>query len=171
MTRDDVLTQLDALQGSQRGHTLIVLRSLFGRAKKSGTIFKNPTSRIRVGQHEYGILQPLEPEHVNNSVATVAKPADRLVLALAAVHAARSGAIRRLQRDDLDIGNRKFVIDDHVRPLDELRGHADRHGRSPLADGASTGSVIMELRRSVTTGDPVPAMPSCWRARPRSRGR
>ncbi|TKA09590.1 hypothetical protein FCI23_21890 [Actinacidiphila oryziradicis] len=90
VTRDDVLAQLDALNGSQRQHTLIVLRSLFGRAKKNGTIFKNPTGRIRVGQREHGIIQPLEPEHIDNSVAAVAKPADRLVLALAAVHAARS---------------------------------------------------------------------------------
>ena len=89
--------------GSTRSSSL---RSLFGRAKKSGTIFKNPTSRIRVGQHEYGILQPLEPESVSDSVAAVTNPADRLALALAAVHAARSGAIRRLQLDDLDIGNR-----------------------------------------------------------------
>lgn len=126
MARDDVLTQLDALHGSQRRHTLIVLRSLFGQAKKNGTIFKNPTSRIRVGQHEYGILQPLEPERINTSVAAVAKPADRLVLALAAVHAARSGTIRRLQLDDLDIGNRKLVINDHVRPLDELTLHVAR---------------------------------------------
>jgi hypothetical protein len=128
VTRDDVLTPLDALHGSQRRHTLIVPRSLFGRAKKSGTIFKNPTSRIRVGQHEYGILQPLEPEpeHVNNSVAAVAKPADRLVLALAAVHAARSGAIRRLPLDDLDIGDRKLVIDGRVRPLDALTLHVAR---------------------------------------------
>ncbi|MFD9816618.1 hypothetical protein [Streptomyces sp. NPDC059080] len=120
VTRDDVLAQLDALHGGQRQHTLIVLRSLFSRAKKNGTIFKNPTSRIRVGQREHGIIQPLEPEHIENSVAAVTQPADRLVLALAAVHAARSGAIRRLQLDDLDIGNRKLTVDGRVRPLDEL---------------------------------------------------
>jgi hypothetical protein len=74
--------------GWQRQHTLIVLRSLFGRAKKNGTIFKNPTSGIRVGQREYGILQPLEPDHIANSVTIVTKPADRMVLAFAAVHAA-----------------------------------------------------------------------------------
>ncbi|MFC4507214.1 MULTISPECIES: hypothetical protein [Streptomyces] len=146
MTRDDVLTQLDALHGSQRRHMLIVLRSLFGRAKKSGTIFKNPTSRIRVGQHEYGILQPLEPEHVNNSVAAVAKPADRLVLALAVVHAARSGAIRRLQLDDLDIGNRKLVIDGRVRPLDALTLHVARewldHRRCRWPDTANPHLLI-----------------------------
>ncbi|MEV8476234.1 hypothetical protein [Streptomyces sp. NPDC051173] len=126
VTRDDVLTQLDALHGSQRQHTLIVLRSLFGRAKKNGTIFKNPTGRIRVGQREHGIIQPLAPEHIDNSVAAVTKPADRLILALAAVHAARSGAIRRLQLDDLDIGNRKLTIDGRARRLDDLTLHVAR---------------------------------------------
>ncbi|MFJ1845991.1 hypothetical protein [Streptomyces sp. NPDC088146] len=146
LTRGDVLTQLDALHGSQRRHTLIALRSLFGRAKKSGTIFKNPTSRIRVGQHEYGILQPLEPEYVSNSVAAVTKPADRLALALAAVHAARSGAIRRLQLDDLDIGNRKLVIDGRVRPMDELTLHVARewldHRRRRWPDTANPHLLI-----------------------------
>ncbi|MDT9698290.1 hypothetical protein [Streptomyces sp. P17] len=123
VTRDDVLAQLDTFHGGQRQHTLIVLRSLFRQAKKNGTIFKNPTSRIRVGQREYGILQPLEPERINTSIAAVTKPADRLVLALAAVHAARSGAIRRLQLDDLDIGNRKLAIGGRVRPLDDLTLH------------------------------------------------
>ncbi|MER8236923.1 hypothetical protein [Streptomyces sp. NPDC094049] len=146
VTRDNVLTQLDALHGSQRRHTLIVLRSLFDRAKKSGTIFKNPTSRIRVGQHQYGILQPLEPEYVNNSVAAVTKPADRLALALAAVHAARSGAIRRLQLDDLDIGNRRLVIDGRVRPMDELTLHVARewldHRRRRWPDTANPHLLI-----------------------------
>ncbi|MEU0821997.1 site-specific integrase [Streptomyces mirabilis] len=50
----------------------------------------------------------------------MARPADRLILALAAVHATRPGAIRRLQFDDLDIGNRRLVIDGRVRPLNEL---------------------------------------------------
>ncbi|GGP01159.1 hypothetical protein GCM10012280_71460 [Wenjunlia tyrosinilytica] len=120
VTRDDVLTHLETVQGSQRQHTIVALRSLFGRAKKNGTIFKNPTSRIRVGQHEEGVIQPLEPEQINGSVAAVTHPADRLILALAAVHAARSAAIRRLQLDDLDIGNRRLSIDGRTRPMDEL---------------------------------------------------
>ncbi|MFJ2778131.1 hypothetical protein [Kitasatospora sp. NPDC087315] len=120
VTRDDVLAHLATVHGSQRRHTLVALRSLFARAKKSGTIFKNPTSRIRVGQQESGVIQPLESEDVRSSVAAVTRPADRLILALAAIHAARPGAIRRLQLDDLDIGNRRLVIDGRVRPLDEL---------------------------------------------------
>ncbi|MFE3688051.1 hypothetical protein ACFXPM_33130 [Streptomyces sp. NPDC059095] len=120
VTRDDVLAHLETVHGSQRKHTLVALRSLFTRAKKNGTIFKNPTSRIRVGQQANSVIQPLESEHIQSSVASVTRPADRLILALAAVHAARPGAIRRIQLDDLDIGNRRLVINSRVRPLDEL---------------------------------------------------
>ncbi|MET7849968.1 hypothetical protein ABZT48_17385 [Streptomyces avermitilis] len=120
VTRDDVLTHLETLQGSQRQHTIVALRPLFSRAKKNGTIFKSPTSRIRVGRREDGGIQPLEPEHNNGSIAAVTHPADRLILALAAVHAARSAAIRRLQLDDLDIGNRRPTVDGRTRRLDEL---------------------------------------------------
>ncbi|MFD5574788.1 hypothetical protein [Streptomyces cadmiisoli] len=50
---------------------------------------RNPASRIKVGQYEYAVLQPLVPEQVARSVAAATTPATRLVLALAAVHAAR----------------------------------------------------------------------------------
>ncbi|MFI5987664.1 hypothetical protein ACIBEA_43250 [Streptomyces sp. NPDC051555] len=120
VTRDDVVAHLETVHGSQRRSTLIALRSLFGRAKKSGTVFKNPTSRIPVGQQELGIVQPLVSEHVQSSVSAASRPDDRLILALAAVHAARTGAICRLQLDDLDIGNRRLTVDGRVRPLDAL---------------------------------------------------
>ncbi|MEU9472046.1 hypothetical protein AB0D78_36675 [Streptomyces avermitilis] len=108
------------MQGSQRQHTIVALRPFSSRAKKNGTIFKSPTSRIRVGRREDGVIQPLEPEHFDGSIAAVTHPADRLILALAAVHAARSAAIRRLQLDDLDIGNRRPSVDGRTRRLDEL---------------------------------------------------
>ncbi|MFE2492405.1 hypothetical protein ACFXGR_56650 [Streptomyces mirabilis] len=120
VTRDDILTHLETVQGSQRQTIIVALRSLFGQARKNGTVFKNPTSRIRVGQRELGVIQPLQPQDISGSIAAVTHPADRLVLALAAVHAARPGAIRRLQLDDVDIGNRRLSINGRTRPLDEL---------------------------------------------------
>ncbi len=36
------------------------------------------------------------------------------------VHAARPAAIRALQLDDIDLGNRQITIGNHVRPLDDL---------------------------------------------------
>jgi integrase len=57
---------------------------------------------------------------VQASVAAATKPVTRLVLALAAVHAARPKAIRALRLDDVDLGNRRLVIAGRVRPLDDL---------------------------------------------------
>ncbi|MGW2082878.1 hypothetical protein ACWCOW_39315, partial [Streptomyces sp. NPDC001939] len=93
------------------------LRSLFTCAKRNGLIFRNPTSRIKVGQYEYAVLQPLVPEQVDRLVATAATPATRLILAFVAVHAARV-ASRML--DDVDLGNRRLTIAGRVRPLDDL---------------------------------------------------
>lgn len=84
---------------------------------------------------ENGVIQPLESEHVRTSVAAVTRPADRLILALAAVHAARPGAIRRLQLDDLDIGNRRLVVDGRVRPWTSSRCRPPSPGWS-TGDGA-----------------------------------
>ncbi|MEU5583052.1 NUDIX domain-containing protein [Streptomyces huasconensis] len=89
MTRDDVLIHIKTLHGHQRRDQLVALRSLFTWAKRQGLIFRNPTSRIKVGQNEYAVLQPLLPEQVERSVTAAMTPAARLVLALAAVHAAR----------------------------------------------------------------------------------
>jgi hypothetical protein len=68
VTRGDVLAVLDDLHGSQRINTLVALRSLFAFCKKTATIFRNPTSRIKVGQREYGVIQPLGPAEVEQAV-------------------------------------------------------------------------------------------------------
>lgn len=120
VTRDDVLAALEGLHGVRRGNTLVALRSLFAFCKKIGTIFRNPASRIKVGQHAYGVLQPLSPDDVDQAVAVATTPASRLILALAAVHAARSKEIRELRLDDVELGDRKLVVAGRVRPLDDL---------------------------------------------------
>jgi integrase len=120
VTREDILTHLKTLQGHPRRDQLIALRALFAWAKRAGLVFRNPTSRIKVGQYEYGVLQPLAPDQVKRSVATATTPAARLILALAAVHAARVAQIASLQLDDLDTGNRRLTIAGQVHPLDEL---------------------------------------------------
>lgn len=58
VTRGDVQAAIDQLHGHRRRHALISLRSLFSRAKKNGTIFRDPTLGLKVGQHHYGVLQP-----------------------------------------------------------------------------------------------------------------
>ncbi len=108
------------LHGHQRHDRLVALRTLFTWAKWNGLIFRNPTSRIKVGQYEYAVLQPLVPEQVDRSVAAATTPATRLILALAAVHAARVAQIANFMLDDLDMGNGRLTIAGRVRPLDDL---------------------------------------------------
>jgi len=47
-------------------------------------------------------------------------PAQRLVVALAAVHAARPDTIRRLTLDDLDLPNRRITLAGHQQPIADL---------------------------------------------------
>ena len=56
---------LDALHGSRRLNTLVALRSLFSFCKKAGMIFRDPASRIKVGQREHQLIQPLQPEQTS----------------------------------------------------------------------------------------------------------
>jgi integrase len=49
-----------------------------------------------------------------------ATPAQRLAIALAAVHAARPGAIRELTLEDIDLPGRRISIAGHRQPLGEL---------------------------------------------------
>ncbi|WP_157518665.1 hypothetical protein [Herbidospora mongoliensis] len=120
VTRDDVLAALEGLTGSRRSNLLISLRSLFAFAKKTGKIFRNPTRGIRVGQHHYGLAQRLDQAAVHQAAEAATTPAARLVLMLDAVHAARTGAIRELLLDDVDLGNRQLTIAGRARPIDEF---------------------------------------------------
>ena len=120
VTRDDIQAILDDLHGTRRSSFLVSLRSLFAFCKKNGMVFRNPASGIKVGQHPYGIAQPLGQADVDQAAGAAATPTARLVLVLAAVHAARTGAIRAAQLDDVDLGNRRLIIAGRVRPIDEF---------------------------------------------------
>jgi integrase len=120
VTTDDIQAILSGLHGTRRSNFLVSLRSLFAFCKKKGMVFRNPASGIKVGQHPYGIAQPLGQDDVDQAAEAAATPSARLVLVLAAVHAARTGAIRAAQLDDLDLGNRRLIIAGRVRPIDEF---------------------------------------------------
>jgi integrase len=120
VTRDDILAVLDNLHGSHRHDALIGLRRLFTFCRKSRVIFHDPTRGIRVGQRTYGIAQPLDQSDVDQAVELASTPVARLVLVLAAVHAARKAGIIGLKLEDLDLGNRRLTIAGRTRPIDEL---------------------------------------------------
>ena len=120
VTRDDVLAILGELHGTRRSNVLVALRSLFAFCKKQKTIFRSPVQSIRVGQRTHGIIQPLSQDEVDQAAQAAATPAARLVLVLAAMHAARIKAIRELRLDDVDLGNRRLTIGGRTRPADDL---------------------------------------------------
>lgn len=148
VSRDDVLTALDSRHGTHRQHTLIALRSLFGFSKKNGVVFRNPTSRIRVGDRHSKLIQPPRPDQVQATIGAAARPADRLIIALAAIHAARPGAIRALQLTDIDLGNRRLIIAGRARPLDEL-----------------TRQVLLGRLDTGEHAGPTPPTRTCWSTR------
>ena len=76
VTRENVLEALAPLHGTDRQNTLIVLRSLFGFCKKNGVVFRNPTSRIWVGNRHSKLIQPLRDDQVQRTVAGARRPAD-----------------------------------------------------------------------------------------------
>jgi integrase len=123
VTRDDILAAAETASGSKRRHLLSALRSLFRHGKKTGTIFRDPTARVRVGRSEYGVVIPLQPEQIDQALAAVSSPAARLAVALAGVHAARPKAILAMRLEDVDLGDRRLTVAGRVRPLDDLTYH------------------------------------------------
>lgn len=120
VTAADVTAATGPLHGSLRRQTLTALRSLFGHARKTGTIFRDPTRGIRDGQRPLILIQPLRPADMDQAASAAVTPAARLAVALAAVHAARPRTIRELHLGDIDPGNRRLVIAGRARPLDDL---------------------------------------------------
>ncbi len=124
VTRDDVGAALDLLHGQQRARAHVALRSLFRFCKRRGLLFRDPTSRIRLTRPPARVLLPLDQAHLDEAVAAATTPEERLVLALAAVHAARRVDICTLTLDDIDLGNRRLVINGRSRHLDDLTRQA-----------------------------------------------
>ncbi|WP_228561434.1 hypothetical protein, partial [Catenulispora pinisilvae] len=75
---------------------------------------------LKTGRLEYGVILPLDPGEIGTAIAAAAHPAQRLAVALAAVHAAGPKAICDLQLDAVDLGNRRLTVAGHTRPIDDL---------------------------------------------------
>jgi len=120
VTRTDITTAMHPLTGHLHRQTFTAVRSLFAHAKKTGRIFADPTHAITSSQRPLHLLTPLNPEDIQQAITAASTPAARLVLALAAVHAARPRAIRELHLDDIDLPNRCLSITGRTRPLDDL---------------------------------------------------
>jgi integrase len=118
--RDDVREQLVSLTGLRRKRRLVGLRSLFRWAKRAGRIFRDPTTHFSAGNVGSSVPVPLPAETLTRAARACTTPAHRLVLALAAIHAARPFAIRRMRLNDIDRQRRRITINGHTRPLDDV---------------------------------------------------
>lgn len=120
ITSEELVTQANALHGKQRQMRVVAFRSLFAWAKRNGVVFANPAVRLSAGRLDYPVWQPLLPEEITRTVEAATTPQARLFVVLAAVHAARTGAVRAMQLDDVDLANRRLTIAGRTRPLDDL---------------------------------------------------
>jgi len=123
VTAADVTTALDPLRGERRSNAIVALRSLFRFAKKRGLIFADPTARLVVPRPDRRGLLPLTDAEIHGIEQNAVTPAQRLIVALAAVHAARAVAIRHLALDDLDLPNRRITLAGHTQHLGEMTRH------------------------------------------------
>jgi hypothetical protein len=120
VTRDDILTVIDGLHGSHRCNVLVGLRRLFAFCRKTRVVVRDPTRGIKAAQHPDGIAQPLDQSDVDQAARTATTPLTRLVLLLAAVHAARKTALITSQLNDVDLGNRRLTLAGRTHPMDKL---------------------------------------------------
>ena len=74
VTADDVIAATEPLHGSLRRQTLTALRSLFGHAKKTGTIFRDPTRGVHDGQRPLILIQPLQPAEIEQATSAAVTP-------------------------------------------------------------------------------------------------
>jgi hypothetical protein len=120
ITSGDVDTVLEPLRGYRRYNAITALRSLFRFATRHGLTFADPTRHLGGGRAAQRTLLPLTAEQIQAVQQAAVTPAQRLVLVLAAVHAARAQAIRKLTLDDIDLPRRRITIAGHQQPLGGL---------------------------------------------------
>ena len=125
VTADDIRAGLDKLRGHQLNTAISAVRSLFRFAKKHGLIFANPAQRLKASAPEPSLL-PMTDDEIRAVEQAITLPGQRLIVALAAVHAARWEAIRDLTLDDLDLPNRRITIAGHSQRLCDLSRQAVR---------------------------------------------
>ncbi|MFI5891943.1 site-specific integrase [Actinoplanes sp. NPDC051513] len=120
ITAEDVGAVLKPLRGYQHSSTVAALRSLFRFAKKRGLVFVNPTTRLKATTVEAALI-PLTDNEIHAIEVAAVNPAQRLIVALAVVHATRAAAIRQLTLDDLDLPNRRITLAGHPQRLPNSR--------------------------------------------------
>jgi hypothetical protein len=156
ITPADVAAVLDPLCGWRRRTAIAALRSLFRYAKKRGLIFANPTTRLRAEPLGSSLL-PMTDVQIRAVTQIAGTPPLRLIIALAAIHAAGPGVIRNLMLDDLDLPNRRITLAGRTQRLDDLTHRVMRiwlDQRRALWPRTPNRHVLISQRTALGT-DPV----------------
>jgi len=119
VTAQDIRAAMGKLRGHRLRTTTAAVRSLFRFAKKRGLVFTDPAQRLKADSPGPSLL-PMDDAEIRAVEQAVTTPAQRLIVTLAAVHAARWPAIRDLTLDDLDLPNRRITIAGHSQRLGEI---------------------------------------------------
>ena len=160
ITSGDVDTVLEPLRGHQRYNAIAALRSLFRFARRRGLTFADPTAHLRGGRGAGRTVLPRTAGQIRAVQQAAAAPAQRLAIALAAVHAARPGAIRDLTLEDTGLPGRRISIAGHRQPLGGLTRDAvlawldDRRGTWP---GTASRHVLITRKSALAPGRSRPA--------------
>jgi integrase len=123
ITASDVTAALAPLNGWRRRTATAALRSLFFFAKKNKLVFTNPTTRLKAEPVNDGLV-PMSEQQIRAVENTAVSAGQRLAVVLAAIHAAKPGAIRALMLNDLDLANRRITIAGNEQRLSELARRA-----------------------------------------------
>lgn len=125
VTADDIRAGLEELRGYPLCTTISAVRSLFRFARKHGRVFANPARRLSAAVPE-PIVLPMTDSEIRAVEQAITLPGQRMIVALAAVHAARWEAIQALTLDDLDLPNRRITVAGHSQRLGDLSHQALR---------------------------------------------
>jgi hypothetical protein len=120
VTEADVRNVLDGLAGHERAGVFTSLRSLFGFARRRRIVFTDPARRLHVGQAPKRSVLPMTAAEIAAVKQAAVTPAQRLVVGLVGVYAARAAAVRLLTLDDVDLVRRRIRINDSTQQLPEL---------------------------------------------------
>ncbi|MGI5291173.1 hypothetical protein ACQEVF_48785 [Nonomuraea polychroma] len=154
VTRSDIRTALGPLSGSRRATATSAMRSLFGFAKKRGLIFSNPTTGLKGRPADFALL-PMADEEIRAIEQQADDLAGQVIIALAAENAARTGAIRHLTLDDLDLANRRITLAGRPQRLGDLSHRALRrwlHHRRATWPHTTNPHVLISDKTAHGTG-------------------
>jgi len=120
VTRDDVITELAALEGTRRAMTGTALRSLFRTLKAKKLIFADPTARLRPGRGPERPVLGLDETTRASLLERVDRLDHRLIVLLVGVHALTRHQVRQLFVDDLDPARATLHLSGRRRRLEPL---------------------------------------------------